>query len=68
MLMDRDPRFTIGDRVRIRPDDPGPFAGLLGMVAAIEPNSRGVAVLDRYVVAFEWGEKQTFYAAQLIGL
>ena len=31
----------------------------------MEPNDRGVAVLDRYTVAFKWGEKKVFYAAQL---
>ena len=64
--MGRQFRFKVGERVKILPKDPGPFAGLEGTVEAIEPNPRDVAVLDRYVVVFEWGEKQTFYDAQLI--
>ena len=62
----RQLRFKAGDRVRIQPNDPSPFAGLEGTVEAIEPNSRDVVVLDRYFVVFEWGEKKPFYDAQLI--
>jgi hypothetical protein len=59
-------RFKSGDRVKIRPDEPTPFAGLEAVVQEIEPHPRGVAMLDRYVVLFEWGEKQVFYDAQLL--
>jgi len=62
----RQLRFKAGDRVKIQPNDPGPFAGLEGTVEATEPNPRDVGVLDRYIVTFEWGEKKPFYDAQLI--
>jgi len=64
--MDRESRFKSGDRVKIRPDEPTPFAGLEAVVQEIEPHPRGVEKLDRYVVLFEWGEKQAFYDAQLL--
>ena len=64
--MNQTSRFKSGDRVKIRPDEPTPFAGLEAVVQEIEPNSRGVAMLDRYIVLFEWGEKQAFYDAQLL--
>jgi hypothetical protein len=63
--MERQFRFKAGDRVKIRKDEPTPFAGLEGTIAAIEPHPREVAVLDRYTVVFKWGEKQSFYEAQL---
>jgi hypothetical protein len=31
----------------------------------VQPNDRGIAVLDRYVVVFSWGERHTFYEPQL---
>jgi hypothetical protein len=64
--MNRQLRFKNGDRVKVRPEDPGPFAGLEGIIEAMEPNARDVAVLDRYIVVFEWGEKKPFYDAQLV--
>ena len=63
--MRRQFRFKAGDRVVVRADDPSPFAGLQATVQEILPHERDVAVLDRYVVVFEWGEKQSFYDAQL---
>jgi hypothetical protein len=64
--MERQFRFKAGDRVKIRKSEPTPFAGLEGTIAAIEPHPRDVAVLDRYIVVFDWGEKQPFYEAQLV--
>lgn len=58
-------RFQTGDRIRIRPNEPTPFAGLEAVVQEIQPHPRGVATLDQYVVLFDWGEKHTFYDAQL---
>ena len=64
--MERQFRFKTGDRVKIWWDDSGPFVGLDGIVDAIEPNSSELALLDRYLVVFQWGEKQPFYDAQLV--
>jgi hypothetical protein len=58
-------RLNIGDHVRILPNNPTPFANLEAIVRAIREHERGVAVLDRYVVIFAWGEEQTFYDVQL---
>ena len=63
--MHRQLRFKSGESVRIRPDDPSPFAGLQGIVEEGLPHERDIAVLDRYVVSFKWGERQSFYNAQL---
>lgn len=63
--MARQLRFKTGDRVKVLPNDPSPFAGLEGTVETTEPNPRDVVVLDRYIVVFEWGEKKPFYDAQL---
>src|SRR5436190_15903173 len=59
------PQFNVGQRVLIQRDDPSPFAGLPAIVEDVHANERGVATLDRYIVVFSWGEKQTFYEAQL---
>jgi len=58
-------RFRNGDRVKIRLGEPTPFSGLVAVVKEIEPHPREVALLNRYVVVFDWGEKQPFYEAQL---
>jgi hypothetical protein len=58
-------RFNIGDRVKILPVMASPFVDLVGTVDHIQPNDRNVTQLDRYVVRFEWGEKHSFYDAQL---
>ncbi|HEY2380054.1 MAG TPA: hypothetical protein VGK48_02620 [Terriglobia bacterium] len=42
------------------------FIGAEGLVNEIQPNDRGIRDLDRYVVQFKWGEKKTFYDAQLM--
>lgn len=59
-------RFKIGDRVRVRPDGHAAmFAGTEGVIDGIEPNERGIGILDRYMVLFKWGEKKHFYDAHL---
>ena len=58
-------RFKVGDRVRILPVVATPFVGLEGTVHEVLPHDRDITTLDRYAVVFEWGEKQTFYDAQL---
>jgi transcription antitermination factor NusG len=59
------PRLKIGDCVRVLPKDPSPFANLSATIREVHSNDQGLAVLDRYVVAFAWGEEQTFYDVQL---
>ena len=59
------PRFNQGDRVRIISAVPSPFAGLQGVVTEVKPDRRKLTQLDSYVVMFEWGEKQSFWDAQL---
>ena len=59
------PRLKTGDRVRILPNHPTPFANLEATVQEIREQEQGVTMLDRYVVIFAWGEKQTFYDVQL---
>ena len=59
------PRFNIGQRVIVRQNDPSSFSGLPAVIDDVQPNDRGVSVLDRYTVVFSWGEKQTFYEPQL---
>ena len=58
-------RFQLGDRVRIVPTEPTPFANLKATVHRVQLHDRGVTSLDRYMVVFEWGEEQTFYDVQL---
>ena len=59
------PRLKIGDAVRVQPKDPSPFANLVATIREVISNSQGIALLDRYVVVFAWGEEQTFYDVQL---
>jgi hypothetical protein len=61
-------RLRIGDRVKILSNASSPFADLQGEVVEVVPNDRGIRTLDRYVVAFAWGERQSFYDVQLAGL
>ena len=58
-------RFNIGDRVKILPVVSTPFIGLEGHIRQVLPHDRSITILDRYVVAFEWGETQSFFDAQL---
>ena len=59
------PRLKIGDSVRVLPKDPSPFANLVATIREVRSNNQGLAILDRYVVVFAWGEEQTFYDVQL---
>jgi hypothetical protein len=59
------PRYQIGDRIKILSDGATRFAGLEGVIQELQPHDRGVRVLDRYIVLFQWGERQTFYDVQL---
>jgi hypothetical protein len=59
------PRLKIGDSVRVLPKEPSPFANLGATIREVISNSQGLAMLDRYVVVFAWGEEQTFYDVQL---
>jgi hypothetical protein len=59
------PRYQIGDRIKILSDGATRFAGLEGIIQELQPHDRGVTVLDRYIVLFQWGERQTFYDVQL---
>ena len=59
------PRFRLGDRVRILPNTATPFVNLQGTIHDIQPHQLNVRTLDRYIVTFEWGERQPFYDAQL---
>lgn len=61
-------RFNIGDRVKILPNVPTPFVGLEGAVGEVLPHDRSISSLDRYVVLFAWGERQSFYDVQLAQL
>jgi hypothetical protein len=58
-------RFNVGQQVIIRRNDPSAFAGLPAVVNDVQANDLGISILDRYVVFFSWGEKQTFYEPQL---
>jgi hypothetical protein len=58
-------RFTIGDRVRIASSEASAFAGAYGIVDGVVPNPRNITQLDSYTVLFSWGEKKTFWDAQL---
>ena len=58
-------RFGIGDRIKILSEGATPFAGLEAVIQEVLPNDRGIATLDRYIVTFQWGERQTFYGVQL---
>ena len=58
-------RFKIGDRVKILSVGSTPFMGLEGTIDEILPDSRHLTTLDRYIVIFQWGEKQPFYDVQL---
>jgi hypothetical protein len=59
------PRLKIGDSVRVLPKEPSPFANLVATIREVISNNQGLAILDRYVVVFAWGEEQTFYDVQL---
>jgi len=58
-------RFTIGDRVRISSTETSGFAGVSGVIDGVIPHPRNITQLDSYTVLFSWGEKKTFWDAQL---
>ena len=58
-------KFKVGDRVKVLPDAEAMFVGAEGVIDEVRLNERGIAVLDQYVVTFNWGEKRTFYHAHL---
>jgi hypothetical protein len=58
-------RFKPGDRVRILPTGASPFVGLQGVIDEVKTHPRNLTQLDSYTVLFAWGEKQTFWDAQL---
>ena len=41
------------------------FAGADGTVLDVKINSRNLTILDSYTIELKWGEKQTFWDAQL---
>jgi hypothetical protein len=59
------PRFTLGDRVRISSTETSAFAGAYGIIDGVVPHPRNITQLDCYTVLFSWGEKKTFWDAQL---
>jgi hypothetical protein len=65
MRKNRMSRFKIGDRIRILSLVATSFAGLEGDVFEVQPQPQNITNLDRYIVVFAWGEKQTFFDVQL---
>jgi hypothetical protein len=59
------PRFKPGDRVRIIPTTTSSFAGADGVIDDVKPHPRDLTQLDSYTVRFAWGEKHSFWDAQL---
>jgi hypothetical protein len=58
-------RFKQGDRVRVLSPADTIFAGTNGIIEDVKLHPRSITVLDSYTVVFSWGEKQTFWDAQL---
>jgi hypothetical protein len=58
-------RFKPGDRVRIAANGASPFVGLQGVIDDVKAHPRNLSQLDSYTVLFAWGEKQSFWDAQL---
>ena len=59
------PRFKQGDRVRVLSSADSVYAGTNGIIEDVKLHPRRITVLDSYTVVFAWGEKQTFWDAQL---
>ena len=59
------PRFNCGDQVRVSATLSSPFAGVEGVIDEVTPHPKNLTQLDSYVVVFAWGERQTFWDAQL---
>ena len=47
------------------PTDSSLFAGVEGVIEGVTPHPRNLTQLDSYTVLFPWGEKKTFWDAQL---
>ena len=59
-------RFNVGQQVIIRRNDPSAFCWTARRRKMMSrPMTEVYPSLDRYVVVFSWGEKQTFYEPQL---
>jgi len=58
-------RFRVADRVKILSVVETPFVGLEGNICEVQLHEHSISVLDRYIVVFAWGEKETFYDVQL---
>ena len=58
-------RFKPGDRVRLLSAAGSIYAGTNGIIEDVKLHPRGITVLDSYTVVFAWGEKHTFWDAQL---
>jgi hypothetical protein len=58
-------RFKQGDRVRVLSPADSIYAGTNGIIEGVKLHPRRITVLDSYTVVFAWGEKQTFWDAQL---
>ena len=56
-------RFKPHDRVRVL--SPNKYAGVDCVIEEVKLHPRGLTILDAYTVVFAWGEKQTFWDAQL---
>ena len=58
-------RFKPGDPVRVLSPPNSIYAGVNGIIEDVKLHPRRITVLDSYTVVFTWGEKQTFWDAQL---
>jgi hypothetical protein len=59
------PQFNRGDHVQISPKISSPFAGVEGVIDEVTPHPKKLDQLDSYVVLFAWGERHTFWDAEL---
>ncbi len=60
----RMPRFKPGDNVRVVSSG-SRFFKVHGVFDQVIPNTRNLTQLDSYTVRFSWGEKSTFWDAEL---
>jgi hypothetical protein len=58
-------RFKPGDRVRMVGSTGAPYAGVEAVVVEIKPHPRDLIALAACIVVFSWGEKHTFWDAEL---
>jgi hypothetical protein len=58
-------RFKVGDRIKILSVVATTFVGLEGNIVEVQSQKQKIETLDRYIVVFDWGEKQVFYDVQL---